>query len=294
MLKYLGIFAVLVGFSAFAVCASPFVVDETPAGMVLIPAGTFEMGSDDEDALGDERPVHTVYVDAFYMDKYEVTNAQFKAFVDANPHWQKDRIMDGFHDGDYLKHWRGNTYPSGKANHPVVWVSWYAAVAYAEWAEKRLPTEAEWEYAARGRLAGKKYPWGDTFSPHADANDRSWGIRTTPVGAYAANRYGLYDMAGNVWEWCLDKYDAEFYAESDSRNPISGERMLRWILDNFRLSTMLPDSFRVVLRGGSWGNSAQGLRVANRGRDTPKNTSGYYGFRCARAVSYRSAWGICR
>ena len=307
MLNYLGVFATLVGFLAFAVGASPVVDSDEiyeemegrmpPVGMVRIPAGTFEMGSTDAFADDDEQPVHTVHLDAFYMDEYEVTNAQFKAFVDANPQWQKDKIEDRFRDaawGVYLAPWTGTDYPAGKADHPVGNVSWYAAMAYAEWAGKRLPTEAEWEYAARGGLAGKKYPWGDTFSPHADANDRSWGIRTTPVGAYAANRYGLYDMAGNVWEWCLDKYDADFYAESDSRNPISGERMLRWILDNFRLSSMLPDSFRVVLRGGSWGNSARGLRVANRGRDTPTNTSGYYGFRCARAVSYRSAWGICR
>ena len=108
MLKHLGIFAVLVGFLAFAVGASPVVykgeIDElyAPAGMVLIPAGTFEMGSEDEEAYDAEQPVHTVNLDAFYMDTYEVTNAQFKAFVDANPHWQKDRIEDRFHDGDYL------------------------------------------------------------------------------------------------------------------------------------------------------------------------------------------------
>ena len=225
MLKHLVIFAVLVGFLAFAVGASPVrdsdeIYEEinTPVGMVLIPAGEFQMGSDDEDADDDEQPVHTVYVDAFYMDEYEVTNAQFKAFVDANPHWQKDQIDAKFHDGTYLKHWSGTDYPSGKADHPVVYVSWYAAMAYAEWAGKRLPTEAEWEYAARGGLAGQKYPWGNTL-----VNDRSWGGNTTPVGAYAANGYGLYDMAGNVWEWCLDAYDAEFYAESqNSRNPISG------------------------------------------------------------------------
>ncbi len=122
MLKHLGIFAVLVGFLAFAVGASPVrdsdeIYEEinTPEGMVLIPAGEFQMGSDDEDADDDERPVHTVYVDAFYMDEYEVTNAQFKAFVDANPHWQKDQIDAKFHDGTYLKHWSGTDYPSGKA-----------------------------------------------------------------------------------------------------------------------------------------------------------------------------------
>ena len=95
-------------------------------------------------------PVHTVYVDAFYMDKYEVTNLEFKKFVLANPSWDKDRIDKRFHDGDYLDHWYGNGYLSRKVNHPVVYVSWYAAIAYAAWAEKRLLTEAEWEYAGAG------------------------------------------------------------------------------------------------------------------------------------------------
>ena len=324
MLKQLGIFALLVGFLAFAVCASP-VGDEEEiyelhalVGMVLIPAGTFEMGSDDEDADEDEQPVHTVHLDAFYMDTYEVTNAQFKAFVDANPQWQKDKIEDRFHDGGYLALWDGTNYPSGKAEHPVVYVSWYAAMAYAAWAGKRLPTEAEWEYAARGRLAGKKYPWGDTIT-RADANYDNrldgvtfveWFARdfdtTTPVGRYAHNGHGLYDMAGNVGEWCLDAYDVDFYAEShDSLNPISGARMfqydadfyaeshdslnpisgaptLQWLLENF---TSIPRYPSRVLRGGSWNGDAQSLRVAYRNWVTPTLTNHNFGFRCAEAVT---------
>ena len=116
---------------------------EPPEGMVLIPAGTFQMGSNDEEARDDEQPVHTVHLDAFYMDKYEVTNAQFKAFLDANPAWQKDNIDDRFHDGFYLTHWTGTDSPAEEADSPVVYVTWYAAMAYAEWAGKRLPTEAE-------------------------------------------------------------------------------------------------------------------------------------------------------
>ena len=255
-----------------------------PEGMVLIPAGTFQMGSTHADAYENEQPVHTVHLDAFYMDEYEVTNAQFKAFVDANPQWQTDNIEDRFHDGDYLLHWSGNNYPAGTADHPVVWVSWYAAMAYAEWAGKRLPTEAEWEYAARGGLAGKKYPWGDTITSD-DANYNRNISGTTPVGQYAANGYGLYDMAGNVWEWCLDKYDADFYAVSEnSRNPIAGDETLQSILENF---TSIPnDSYR-VLRGGSWFVDARALRVTNRNGSTPTFTHTYYGFRCARGTVMR-------
>ena len=255
---------------------------ETPEGMVLIPAGSFLMGSEDEDADDDEQPVHTVHLDAFYMDTHEVTNAQFKAFVDANPQWQKDNIEARFHNGYYLAHWSGTDYPAGKAEHPVTSVTWYAAMAYAEWAGKRLPTEAEWEYAARGGLAGKKYPWGDTISA-ADANYGRHVGDTTPVGQYPANGYGLYDMAGNVWEWCLDAYDWDFYAVSDdSRNPIAGEMSIQELRENF---ASIPTDPTRVLRGGSWYPGAQGLRVANRYSLLPELTDVINGFRCARAVT---------
>ena len=252
----------------------------TPDGMVLIPAGEFQMGSNDEDADDDEQPIHTVHLDAFYMDKCEVTNVQFKTFVDANPQWQKDNIEDKFHDGDYLYHWDGTNYPAGKADHPVTYVSWYAAMAYAAWAGKRLPTEAEWEYAARGGLAGQTYPWGNTITP-ADAN-YDFNVRdTTPVGQYAANGYGLYDMAGNAWEWGLDEYDVDFYARShNSRNPISGAKTIQWILDNF---ISIPTNSWRVLRG-SWNLDTLYLRVAIRSFNTPKFTSSVYGFRCVRGT----------
>ena len=250
-----------------------------PEGMVLIPAGKFQMGSIDADADDDEKPVHTVYVDAFYMDTHEVTNAAYKAFVDANPRWQKGNIQAEFHDGEYLSDWDGNNYPAGKANHPVTYVSWYAAMAYSAWAEKRLPTEAEWEYAARGGLEGKKYPWGDTISDQ-NANYYPHVLETTAVGRYAANKYGLYDMAGNVWEWCLDEWIFDFYADSPDRNPLSGEHTLPLIQENFAS----VQSAR-VLRSGSWNSRAQGVRVANRQFYTPTLTSSVFGFRCVRAVT---------
>ena len=190
--------------------------------MMFIPAGEFDMGSNDTDAEADEKPRHPVYLDAFHIDRYEVTNAQYKVFVDANPQWQKDRISAKYHDGDYLKHWNGNNYPPDKDNHPVVYVSWYAAMAYAEWNGKRLPTEAEWEKAARGDRYGRDYAWGNSLDPHKANYGENIGD-TTVVGTYNMNGYGLYDMTGNVWEWCLDEYDADFYAMSPSRNPVAGE-----------------------------------------------------------------------
>ena len=250
---------------------------DVPEDMVLIPAGKFQMGSIDADADGDEKPVHTVDVDAFYMDTHEVTNAAYKAFVDANPQWRKGNIQPEFHDGDYLSDWNGNNYPAGKANHPVTYVSWYAAMAYAAWAEKRLPTEAEWEYAARGGLEGQKYPWGDTISPE-NANYYPHVGEATAVGQYAANDYGLFDIAGNVWEWCLDEWIFDFYAVSPDRNP-PGAPTIRSIQENFAS----VKSAR-VLRSGSWNSKAHGVRVANREFYEPMLTSSVFGFRCVRDV----------
>ena len=254
-----------------------------PEGMVLIPAGKFQMGSNDGEAFNNQQSVHTVYVEAFYMDETEVTNAQFKAFLIENPHWQKDRIEAHFHDGYYLRHWDGNNYPEGKGNHPVVTVNWYAAMTYADWAGKRLPTEAEWERAARGGLADKKYPNGNTITAQ-DANYDRNVKDTTPVGRYPSNGYGLFDMAGNVWEWCLDEYDKNFYStfprNGVARNPLSGANNISWIINNF---TGVKSS-RVV-RGGSWNFTDLFVRVDIRGYDTPTNSDSILGFRCVRSVS---------
>ena len=242
--------------------------------MRRIPAGTFQMGSDAPDARRHLKPAHTVHLDAFYMDIFEVTNAQFKKFVDANPAWSKDN----FEETTYLRHWTGTDYPAGKADHPVVNVCWYAALAYAEWTGKRLPTEAEWEYAARGGLTGKKYPWGDAEPTPDRANYRKNVNDTTPIGTYTANGYGLYNMAGNVAEWCLDAYDEGFYfASHNSRNPvaISGGKPLTWLLENFKHI----QGWRVV-RGGSWHGSDLYLRVAERAPEYPTAVADFIGFRC--------------
>ncbi len=256
-------------------------LSRTPPDMAFFRAGRFfRMGSDpwDKDAEADEKPSHDVHLDGFYMDRYETTNAEYKEFIAANPEWEKDRIPEKYHDGDYLKHWVGNTYPSGKGDHPVVYVSWYAAMAYAEWRGKRLPTEAEWERAARG-----SWHWGALGAGAANYGGNVGG--TTPVGTYPPSGSGLwdmgglYDMAGNVWEWCLDEYNPDFYSISLGQNPLAGGSM-EGILSGWRGVRSVR-----VLRGGSWVSSVKFVRVSNRTRFSPRVTNEARGFRCAMSVS---------
>ena len=212
-----------------------------PLDMMFIPAGDFDMGSR--------------------------SNAN-----------DAEAIPEKYHDGDYLKHWNGNNYPPDNGKHPVVYVSWYAAMAYAEWCGKRLPTEAEWEKAARGDRYGRDYAWGDSLDP-SKANYGEEIGDTTPVGNYDMNGYDLYDMTGNVWEWCLDEYDADFYAISPSRNPLAGGTV-SGILANWRDVRSVR-----VLRGGSWASSAKFVRVSDRTRFTPRITNNARGFRCVKPVT---------
>ena len=257
--------------------STPSILDD----MARIPAGEFQMGSNDENAYHDEQPVHTVFLEAFYMDKYPVTNEQYKTFVDENPAWCKPSVFRKFigtkyHDHYYLHHWHKNDYPRERADHPVVHVSWHAAMAYARWADKRLPTEAEWEKAARGGLINKAYPWGDSVDPTKANYDWNAG-GTTPVGKYPANGYGLYGMSGNIWEWCLDVYDPYFYVNSPRQNPISSL--------NTNINHATNDKSARVLRGGSWHIPAPFVRVANRNGEVPTFTLNVIGFRCARSLT---------
>ncbi len=286
--------------------------DETVLdGMVLIPAGEFQMGSLDADPEYTQHRVHTVYTDAFYMDVHEVTNAAYKAFVDANPQWRKERIYQAFCQG-YLTHWNGNDYPEGLEDHPVVFVNWHAAMAYAAWIGKRLPTEAEWEKAARGGLEGHKYSWGDT-EPNgtqcnfADKNtnneysnmDADDGYQyTAPVGSYPPNGYGLYDMTGNVWEWCLDAFDYQINYNAPRRNPIGGPKSITELVEYNRdqgyeqvkrdgARDVDPDSIlpERVLRGGGWDADAVLLDITFRSNYPPANTEFFEGFRCVKDVT---------
>ncbi len=265
--------------------------DKTPDSMTFIPGSEFLMGSDNENGETDDNMLHSVYVDSFFMDTHPVTNTRFKMFIDTNPQWHKPTDLYFWnikwnqpkrkpeHDGDYLKHWYENNYPDEKANHPVTWVSWYAAMAYAEWIGKRLPTEAEWEKAARGGVAGQTYPWGNTIDATMANYNNTIGD-TTEVGQYPANGYGLYDMVGNVWEWCLDVYDPGFYLTSSQDNPISGANSV-----NSVMKELTDESVLRVLRGGSWLDAPQMLYSAFRYKNNPTRTLGRIGFRCVNSIS---------
>ncbi|RPI77568.1 MAG: formylglycine-generating enzyme family protein [Desulfobacteraceae bacterium] len=219
--------------------------------MAFVPAGVFIMGSD---LAVPEMPTHEVFVDAFLIDKYEVTNGDYYKFLETT-----DRYLPLF--------WNNVNYQSGLLfkDRPVIGVSWNDACAYCESKGKRLPTEAEWEKAARGGLAGKKYPWGNipdlTFANFASVKGSSI------VGKYPPNGYGLYDMSGNVWEWCLDYYDVDYY-----KNYKKGEKVA---------NPKGPDKgiYRVV-RGGSWYFGFDLMRNSYRGWYTPQEGSFDIGFRC--------------
>jgi iron(II)-dependent oxidoreductase len=227
------------------------------APMVLIPAGEFVMGSNNGNVDYGMNKEHTVNVDAFYMDVYEVTNEQYRKFIEATGHpaptcWNDPNLNE--------------------PKQPVVDVTWDDAMAYCQWVGERLPTEAEWEKSAKGGLVGKLYAYGDDIS-HDKANyfgtdgKDTWS-KPAPVGSFVPNGYGLYDMVGNVWEWCADWFSDSYYAQSPKDNPKG------------------PDSGSArVLRGGAWNVSIEYLYVAKRYSRNPQ--SKYYkdhGFRCAKDV----------
>ena len=264
------------------------ILGEDTAPMVLIPAGEFQMGSDTH-TIGNAatQPMHVVYLDAFYIDKYEVTVGQYNQFVLATNHRP---LPDWVH-----------RYSRTDA-HPVIGVSWHDARAYAKWAGKRLPTEAEWEKAARGGLVQENHAWGDTAVDGTQCNfadknlriiwdrdrdpDDNWADEnlddgyayTAPVGSYPPNGYGLYDMVGNVWEWCFDAYDENFYANSPHTNPIA-EILIRDGASNIVAVNKLR-----VTRGASWYDGLSSIWIAGRLGQSPETQVINVGFRCVKAV----------
>jgi formylglycine-generating enzyme required for sulfatase activity len=241
----------------------PGAIWRSPDGrdMAWIPGGNFQMGSPltEFGRNPDEIMYSMTLARGYWMDTTEVTNSAYQQFLLANPQWQKGRISGGYHDGNYLSDWYGNNYPSGRGGYPVLFVSWYAARAYAAWAQKRLPSEAEWEHACRAGTT-TAYWWGPVFSPDR-ANDANG---TFPVGnAWHRNPWGLYDMSGNVAEWTSSLYMNYPYVSNDGReNP-------------------QPPQPRVI-RGGSYGASLLQLRSASRVWGPPTTCGNSLGFRCAR------------
>jgi formylglycine-generating enzyme len=306
-------------------------------GMVWILGGEFSMGAQDPpqmDMVGmqatkDSRPIHRVYVDGFFMDKTDVTNAQFAEFVKAtgyitvaertpraedfpgappenlvagsvvfSPPSQAVSLDDHFQWWGYVKgaNWRHPTGPKssiqGKENYPVVQVAYEDAKAYAKWANKRLPTEAEWEFAARGGLAGKPYVWGEKFRPNgkwmANTYQGHFPVKDTgsdgfiglaPVAQFAPNGYGLYDMAGNVWQWTSDWYRPDYYEElakagGVARNPQG---------PNAPFDPAEPSEKKKVHRGGSFLCTDQycsRYMVGTRGKGEVSTGTNHLGFRC--------------
>ena len=281
------------------------------AEMVLIPAGDFEMGTDESEIpqlvkwakkwyksvraglFKNETPRHTVYLDSFYMDRYEVTNALYARFLNE---YGKDTDAAGHELLDVssrhcLIEKKGDTYKpkAGYENHPVMLVSWYGAAAYVQFYGKRLPTEVQWEKAARGGLAKGRFPWGDddpdgaqcnfadknTDYPWSDKNADDGYERTAPVGSYPPNGYGLHDMAGNVYEWCADEYGSGYYSESLESNPPGPGGLIAFEKDDFTNVKALR-----VFRGGSRNAIPSALRTALRSANHPTLTAYLLGFRC--------------
>ncbi len=266
---------------------------EAPAGMVYIKGGSFQMGT--EDGMPSEGPVHTVEISPFFIDVTEVTVADFEKFVAATG-YQTEAEQFGWsgvfdmRSGEWTRgdgaDWRfpeGNGVKSSPTE-PVTHISWNDANAYAKWAGKRLPTEAEFEYAARGGLSGKKYSWGDELNPGGKPAANWWQgtfpdnnlnqdgfLGRAPVKSFAPNGFGIYDITGNVWEWCSDRYSDIYYQQSakkDPKGPETGDER--------------------VIRGGSFlcaENFCSNYRVAGRSRSAPDSGLNNLGFRCVRDVA---------
>jgi len=300
--------------------------DDIPQGaddvkMVFIKGGTFQMGSKE---FEDAQPIHAVTIHDFWIDEHEVTNAQFARFVEATgyitvaeraldpkdfPGVSRDLLVPGsavftppnehVDLGNHLQWWKyvpgaswrhptgSQSSIEGKDNEPVVQVCYEDAAAFAKWAGKRLPTEAEWEYAARGGMKGKRYYWGDDLKPNgkwvANTYQGDFPVKNTaedgfvgvaPVKTFAANPYGVYDMEGNVWEWCSDFYRPDAYAHSERNNPQG---------PNDSYDPTEPGLVKRVQRGGSFlcnDQYCERYKAGSRGKGEVSSASNNLGFRC--------------
>ncbi len=311
-----------------------------PPGMVYVPGGEYRMGTDDAEGWADEKPAHLVRVPPFFMDETEVTNAEFRAFVEATGYQTTaeraptlEEVMSQVAPGtpppargdlvagalvftpiaegpvdtrDFSQWWTWTPGASwrhpegpgsnldGRESHPVIHVSWDDAAAYAKWAGKRLPSEAEWELAARGGLDGKPYVWGDappdprranlwqgTFPSLNTAADGF--ARTAPVRSFPPNGYGLYDMAGNVWEWCQDYYERGLHARLAAAGGVAVDPRG----PDRTIDPLKPNETMRVQKGGAFlchDAYCSRYRPSARhggGQDTGKS---HVGFRCARSI----------
>lgn len=255
--------------------AERLAASDVPEGMVRVPTGWFLMGSDpdrDIDAGPQEQPQHRVFLDAFEIDRYEVSNVHYLRYVLAT-------------GARWPTHWRANPFPDKASHHPVMGVSWEEARAYCEWAQKRLPTEAEWEKAARG-TDGRLFPWGNERAGWLKTNIGHPGSKRETKYPPLANvdrydrgvsPYGAYQMAGNVGEWVADWFHPEYYRRGHDRNPTGPEH-----------------GEDKVYRGGSWHEDPEVARSAGRGAHAPTHRSYLIGFRCARPLGSEASERVAK
>jgi sulfatase modifying factor 1 len=324
--------------------AAPAPPGPAPEGMVWIPGGEFSMGCDDPrrlphggpDGMPDARPIHRISVDPFWMDRVEVTNRQYAAFVEATgyvtvaehtptaaefpgappeklvagsvvftPPREQVPLNDHYLWWDYVKgaNWKHPEGPEsstrGREDYPVTHIAYPDAEAYAKWAGKRLPTEAEWEFAARGGVAGKAYSWGDEFRPGGRWMANTFQGRfpgkdtgadgfagVAPVAQFPANGYGLFDMAGNVWEWCSDWYRPDIYAECAAAE-LKGAVVRNPQGPSSSFDPSEPRERKRVHRGGSFLCTEEyctRYMIGTRGKGEISSASNHLGFRCVKAA----------